>query len=101
MYLLDVLLKCTNELKSYFNISRWSINQPINLSPLYTMLDKVKGVQTVKSIAVENKAGGNYSQYAYDVKGATKDNVVYPSFDPCCFEVKYPDIDIEGRVTTL
>jgi hypothetical protein len=65
------------------------------------MLDKVKGVQTVKNITVENKAGGNYSQYAYDVKGATKDNVVYPSFDPCCFEVKYPDIDIEGRVTTL
>ena len=97
----DVLLKCTNELKSYFDISRWSINQPINLSPLYTMLDKVKGVQTVKNITVENKAGGNYSQYAYDVKGATKDNVVYPSFDPCCFEVKYPDIDIEGRVTTL
>jgi len=97
----DVLLKCTNELKLYFNISRWSINQPINLSPLYTMLDKVKGVQTVKNITVENKAGGNYSQYAYDVKGATKDNVVYPSFDPCCFEVKYPDIDIEGRVTTL
>ena len=97
----DVLLNCTNELKTYFNTSRWSINQPINLSPIYTLLDKVKGVQTVKNITVNNKAGGNYSQFAYDVKGATKNNVVYPSFDPCCFEVKYPDVDIEGRVTTL
>jgi hypothetical protein len=97
----DVLLKCNNELKTHFNIARWGINQPINLSPLYTMLDRVKGVQTVKNITIDNKAGGNYSEFAYDVKGATKNNVVYPSFDPCCFEVKYPDIDIEGRVTTL
>ena len=97
----DVLLLCTNRLKEYFDIKRWSINQPINLSPIYTLLDQIKGVQTVKTIQIVNKAGGNYSQYGYDVKGATKNNVVYPSFDPCCFEVKYPDIDIEGRVTTL
>jgi len=97
----DVLLLCTDKLKEYFNIKRWSINQPINLSPVYSLLDQIKGVQTVKSIQIVNKAGGSYSQYGYDVKGATKSNVVYPSFDPCCFEVKYPDIDIEGRVTTL
>lgn len=37
----DVLLNCTNRLIEYFNISNWSINQPINFSPLYTLLDKV------------------------------------------------------------
>lgn len=97
----DVLLECTDKLKEYFNINKWSINQPINLSPVYTLLDGVKGVQTVENIEIVNKAGGNYSEYAYDVKGATKSNIVYPSFDPCIFEVKYPDVDIEGRVTTL
>ena len=97
----DVLLECNRKLKSYFDIRNWSINQPINLSPAYTLLDTVKGVQTVEKIEVINKVGGNYSEYAYDVNGATNKNVVYPSFDPCIFEVKYPDVDIEGRVTSL
>ena len=97
----DILLLCNNLLIDYFRVEKWSINQPINLSTLYTELDQIKGVQTVKSVRVENISGGRYSQYAYDVKGATKDNIVYPSFDPCIFEVKFPQEDIEGRVTTL
>ena len=97
----DVLLNCTNKLKEYFTITKWAINQPINLSTVYTLLDQVKGVQTVKTVQIENKVGGNYTQYGYDVKGATKDNVVYPSYDPSIFEVKYPNTDIEGRVTTI
>ena len=97
----DVILNCNNLLIDYFNIDNWSINQPINLSRIYTLLDRVKGVQTVKNIIVFNKAGGKYSLNEYDVQGATKENIVYPSYDPSIFEVKYPNDDIEGRVTTL
>jgi len=97
----DVLLNCTNKLKEYFDIKRWNINQPINLSAVYTLLDQVKGVQTVKNVSIGNKVGGRYSTFGYDTAGATKDNIVYPSYDPCIFELKYPDTDIEGRVTTL
>ena len=97
----DVLLNCNETLKDYFDITKWAINQPINLSELYTLLDRIKGVQTVKNIEVTNLAGGNYSQYEYDTKGATRDNVVYPSYDPSIFEIKYPNTDIEGRVITL
>jgi hypothetical protein len=97
----DVLISCTNRLKDYFNITKWSINQPINLSSIYTLLDQEKGVQTVQKVEVINKAGGNYSQFAYDIPGATKNNIVYPSYDPMIFEVKFPDTDIKGRITTL
>jgi len=97
----DVILNCNNLLIDYFNIDNWSINQPINLSRLFTLLDRVKGVQTVKNITVNNKAGGKYSLNEYDVQGATKENIVYPSYDPSIFEVKYPNDDIEGRITTL
>ena len=101
----DVLLNCTNKLIEYFNISNWSINQPINFSPIFTLLDKVRGVQSVQSIKIINKAGTingrAYSQYSYDVVGATRGNIVYPSLDPCIFEVKYPSADIQGRITTL
>lgn len=97
----SVLLDCNIALQDYFDNRKWSINQPIDLARIYTLLDRIKGVQTVKKVEVINKAGGNYSQYAYDVVGATKENIVYPSLDPCIFEVKFPETDIEGRITTL
>jgi hypothetical protein len=97
----DVLLACTNKLKDHFDITKWNINQPINLSSIYTLLDQEKGVQTVQKIEVVNNVGGTYSQYAYDIVGATRSSIVYPSYDPCIFEVKYPDTDIKGRITTL
>ena len=68
---------------------------------IFTLLDKIEGVQTVQKVQIDNKQGGNYSEYAYDVKGATRDNVVYPSYDPCIFEVKYPKQDIQGRVINI
>lgn len=97
----DVLLNCNLKLQEFFDSSKWTINQPINLSQIYSTIDKVKGVQTVQKVEIVNKAGGNYSQFGYDVKGATRNNTVYPSFDPCIFEVKYPEQDIKGRITTL
>lgn len=97
----EVLFNCSEELKTYFNPDKWHINQPINLSSVYTLLDRVKGVQTVKNIKVESKVGTNYSSYDYDIEGATKENIIYPSLDPMIFEVKFPNQDIQGRITTL
>jgi|TARA_R110000744_G_scaffold192084_1_gene311238 hypothetical protein len=97
----DVLLECNLALQKVLGRDQLTINQPLNLSELYTTLDRVKGVQTVKDIKLTSKSKGKYSEYGYDIAGATKNNVVYPSYDPCCFEVKYPNQDIVGRVTTL
>jgi hypothetical protein len=98
----DVLLNCINTLKTYFTIDKWSINQPIILRDLYILLDKISGVQTVKTIDIINKVGENigYSKYAYDIKGATQSNTIYPSLDPSIFEVKYPNTDILGKVVS-
>jgi len=97
----EVLLRCTQALQEHFDIRKWNINQPINIGSIYTLLDKVKGVQTVQNVEITNKVGGNYSQYAYDIKGATKNNIVYPSYDPCIFELKEPNADIIGRITSF
>jgi hypothetical protein len=98
-----VLTNCITTLKNYFNINNWQINQPIIIRDLYILLDRIEGVQTVKNIEILNFAGTNlgYSQYAYDISGATRNNVVYPSIDPMIFEVKYLDADIQGRVVPL
>ena len=97
----DVLDRCNRQLLSYFDTSNWNIGQSISTSSIYTILDKVEGVQTVQNIKFENKVGGTYSEYEYDMLGATKDGVLYPSYDPMIFEVKFPQIDIKGRVITI
>jgi hypothetical protein len=99
----EVLRTCLTELKTYFNINNWQINEPIQKKEIFLLLDKVQGVQTVKKVEISNKVGisSGYSQYAYDIEGATLNDVIYPSLDPMIFEVKYPNSDIKGRVVTL
>ena len=99
----DVLLSCISSLQTYFDISKWQLNQPIMIRDLYILLDKIKGVQTIKNITISNKAGttSGYSQYAYDISSATQNQVIYPSLDPSIFEVKYLNNDIKGKVVPL
>ena len=99
----EILIKCIDALKAYFAIDNWSINQPIVMRELYILLDKITGVQTVKSIQITNLVGESigYSPYAYDINAATSANVVYPSLDPSIFEVKYLNQDIQGKVVSL
>lgn len=98
-----VLNNCLALLQSYFNIDKWQINQPIILSEIYSALDQIDGVQTVQQVTIVNKAGTNsgYSQYSYDIKGATINNILYPSLDPSIFEVKNLTTDIQGRIVTF
>ena len=98
-----VIKLCLDALKSYFNIDKWNINQPIILSEIYTLLDRIEGVQTVKKVKIINKYGENqnYSKYGYDIQSATIDGIVYPSLDPSIFEIKFPNLDIQGRSVNL
>ena len=97
----EILTNCISSLQDYFNIDKWQVNEPIMLKDLYILLSKVEGVQTVKNIIIDNLTDGIYSEYAYDTKGATSNNVIYPSIDPMIFEVKLPNNDIKGRVVPL
>ena len=99
----EVIRNCLTALINFFNVDKWQINQPIILRNINVLLDQVTGVQTVKQVIITNKAGVSegYSQYGYDVAGATQSGVIYPSIDPSIFEVKYPNRDISGRVVTF
>jgi hypothetical protein len=101
----EILLECNRRLTEYFSTVNSNINTPINLSEVYTLLDRVKGVQSARNIKITNingtLNGRSYSQYAYDVEGATRNNIVYPSLDPSIFEVKFPEFDIKGRIVNL
>ena len=96
----DVLTRCINTLKDYFNTSKWQINQPIIISDVYNTIGAIQGVQSVIKVSFDNLTGGNYSSYSYNLNSATKQGVIYPSLNPMIFEVRFPDIDIYGRVVT-
>lgn len=101
----EVLLRCNQAVAEYFDTSRFTINQVIDLNDLSVTLDRVDGVKTVKNIKIFNKAGEldgrEYSEFKYDMQPATRENVIYPSLDPSLFELKFPDSDIRGRITSI
>ncbi len=95
----EVVSNCLTELQSYFDIDNWTFNKPINISEIELILANVEGVMSVPSVKIHNLCGGdgNYSPNKYNIDEATKGKIVYPSLDPCVFEVKYPNKDIKGR----
>ena len=98
-----VLTNCITALQDYFNIDKWQINEPIILKDLFILLDKIEGVQTVKTVNITNNSGISlgYSAFSYDIPGAIQNNIIYPSLDPMIFEVKYPNKDIKGKVVSF
>jgi hypothetical protein len=95
----EVVANCLTEIQSYFYIDKWTFNKPINISEIELILANVEGVMSVPSVKIYNLCGGdgNYSPNRYNIDEAIKGKIVYPSLDPCIFEVKYPNKDIKGR----
>jgi hypothetical protein len=96
----DVLIRCINNVKEFFNIDRWQINQPIIKSNVVNIIANTEGVQSIVKVIMNNKADVDlgYSGNSYDLSSATKSGVIYPSLDPSIFEVRFPNSDIRGRV---
>ena len=98
----SVLFNCIQNIRRFFNIDNWQINQPIVIGDITGLLYNTEGVQNVGDIKLDNKFGENsgYSKFKYNFEAATRNNVIYPSLDPSIFELKYPNTDIIGRITT-
>lgn len=98
----EVLLKCIAELKKYFDIDKWQINQPILKYDVVNIISNIKGVQSLIGVSYKNlyDSDKGYSGNVYDMNMADRKGVIYPSLDPSIFEIKFPDIDIVGQVVT-
>ena len=106
----EVVFNAIQAVKKHFDTQKRQINQPIVLNDNAYVISLVEGVISVvppqdnnpnKNIVVienKHKVAEGYSGNVYDLDAATRDGVVYTSLDPSIFELKYPNIDIEGRV---
>jgi hypothetical protein len=96
----DVIARCSDSLVKYFNVDNWEINQPIIKDDVLLQIAKVQGVQSVVKLEFVNKCqqinGRDYAPYIYDLVLNTSDGIIYPSADPCIFEIRYPQDDITG-----
>ena len=63
---------------------------------MFSMTYKVDLVYISSIFDIKWLVSGN----VYNIDVATLNDVVYPSFDPSIFEVKYPDKDIVGKVSS-
>ena len=97
----EVLLSCIDAVRSYFNIDKWQINQPIVKADVLNLLGNITGVQSVVGIKFNNlfDRTQNYAENPYDLETATRKGIIYPSLDPSIFEIKFPDKDIKGKTT--
>jgi hypothetical protein len=96
----DVVARCIDAIKTFFNIDEWQINQPIIMNDLRLTIGSVEGVQTVSDVIITNKYrfkdGRDYFEYRYPIEEAIVDDIIYPSLDPCIFEIRHPETDIVG-----
>ncbi len=96
----EVVANCLTEIQNYFNIDNWTFNKPINISEIELILANVEGVMSVPSVKLYNicgDGGAGYSPNKYNLDEATRGKIIYPSLDPCVFEVRFPNKDIKGR----
>jgi len=96
----EVLLRCVKAVQDYFDNDKMEIGKPIFRNTLLKEIAQVEGVITVTNLQIFNIANESegYSGNSYNIDTATKNNIIYPSLDPCVFEIKYPNKDIRGRV---
>jgi hypothetical protein len=108
----EVLLRATKALQDHFRIEKWQINQPIVTTDISNILSDVDGVAGVVPpttdnpfnlpVVIENKwnTSKGYNEVLYDFTdpSVVKNGVIYPAKDPSIFELKFPNVDIEGKI---
>lgn len=99
----EVLVRCMDAIKNFFDIDRWQINQPIILADVINEIANIEGVQSVSNVEIVNKYkfrdGKDYNRFVYDISAATIDGIIYPSLDPSIWEIRYPEADIVGSAS--
>tara|TARA_R100000388_G_scaffold23750_1_gene18063 strand:+ start:23631 stop:25430 length:1800 start_codon:yes stop_codon:yes gene_type:complete len=92
----DVINRVIAKIISEYN-NTFYIGEPIYLSSLYNIINKVNGVADVKKINIFNKSGGNYSATSINFDDLrSRDGTFYKAPKNVIFELKFPNADIRG-----
>lgn len=95
----SVIQKINDNIKNYFKIENFQIEQPVVITDIVNIIINTKDVQSLINLQLSNKHGemdGNiYSDTSVSIRAQSKNGIlVCPPGS--IFEIKYPDDDIIG-----
>ena len=91
-----VLRQCIDQVKSLYS-DKFYIGEPLYITRIYDILNRVDGVVDVRKVKVNNKTGGAYSNITLDMdKILSKDGTFYQTPQNSILELRFPDEDIKG-----
>ena len=96
-----VVRNVISRIQEYFDIARWSIDQPIVISDITGLIYNTPGVSSVINVELNTISGVSsnrkYSDVEFNIKQSTRKGIVIGS-PGSIFELKYPIFDIVGYV---
>ena len=94
----SVMFECHDALEAYFEDTLY-IGEPLYLTRLYDILNRVAGVADVKRVKILPKYSGIYSDVYFNIDEAlSKDGTYIKVPKNVILELKYPRNDIKGTV---
>ena len=94
----EVLSRCTEKLIDRLSVSH-SIGESIQITNIFKILNEVPGVTDTVNVFLENKAGGIYSGFFYDVNANISDDGRFLKIpDDAVAEILIPQTDIVGVI---
>ena len=95
----DVLEIATRTLRKEMNKKVFSIGEPLYITDIYTILNRVRGVADTTNVKIVQKDSSQYSQIGFDIEYFTSPDGRYVAIPQnAIFELKFPSIDIKGVV---
>ena len=92
------LNRAINALKKKYN-TKFYIGEPLYISDIYQALKETKGVLDVTKVSLTNPQGSNYSGTQININdNLSPDGSYMVTPKNAILELKYPDIDIKGKV---
>jgi hypothetical protein len=95
----NVQTSAIERLKALFT-TKLDIGQPFDISEVYNVLNKTRGIVDVTNVRVTNKFGGEYSNIGYNIRENTTSDGRYIDVPKnVALEIKFLDTDIKGTIT--
>jgi hypothetical protein len=90
---------CIEVLRARYTSEKLFIGEMIDIADIYNTLSNVEGVLNVTNVKITNRIGANYSSVQFDINDNTSpdgSSVIIPK--NAIAEIKYPSVDIKGKI---
>ena len=95
----NALATATSRLRTYFINTTYDIGEDLYIGDIYKELQKVPNVIDVLDVKLIAKSGDPYSNFNFDLDAHLSNDGRYIKADrDSAFEIKYPNVDIQGSV---